>query len=73
MSEKVLTRTERTCAEPERFVRGGPTLRKFFSFFFSLMRGGRKDQYTTISGLSLVRSAKHYHWRFAGVPMMAQH
>ena len=31
-----------SCADPESFVRGGPTLTAFFfSFFFSLMRGGR--------------------------------
>ena len=30
------------CANPESFVRGGPTLTGFFfCYFFSLMRGGR--------------------------------
>ena len=40
------------CADPERFVRGGPLLPTFFFFFFFfffLDDKGRKGQNTTIS------------------------
>ena len=36
------------CADPESFVRGGPTLTGFFLFFF-LVDEGREDPNTTIS------------------------
>ena len=57
-----------TCADPESFVRGGPTLTCFFLFFvvlFFFLGGGfvffvlfdewRKDPDTTISGPSSAR------------------
>ena len=51
-----------SCADPESFVRGGPTLTRFF-VFLRLMRGGR-IQILLLSG--------HLR-RFAGGPMKAQH
>ena len=50
-----------SCADPESFVRGGPTLTTF------LIDEGRDDPNTTLIGPSLASQ------RFAGVPMMAQH
>ena len=46
-----------SCADPESFVRGGPTLKTFLVFFYE----GRKDQNTTISGPSsaLIQPAKY--------------
>ena len=46
-----------SCADPEGFFRGGPTLTTIFL---------GEDPNTTISGPSSAR-------RFAGVPMMAKH
>ena len=40
--------------------------------FFKLMRG-REDPNTTINGPSSARQRNAIKWRFAGVPMMAQH
>ena len=53
------------CADPESFVRGGPTL-TFFVLFFSLMRGRR---------IKIPLLAGHYQpkRRFASLPMMALH
>ena len=42
------------CAGPESFVRGGPTLTRFFCCCF-LVDEGRKDPNTTISGPSSAR------------------
>ena len=56
-----------TCADPESFVRGGPTL----TFF--LVYEGREDPSTIIRGPSSVRQRNAIKWRLAGVPMMAQH
>ena len=59
------------CADPEKFVRGGPTLTTFF-FFFKLMRGDmiqiplKADHHRPASETPFTR-------RFAGVLMMAQH
>ena len=39
------------CADPESFVRGGPTMTTSF-FVFVLVDEGREDQNTTISGPS---------------------
>ena len=63
------TKEASPCADPESFVRGGPT---FTTFFFKLMRG-REDPNTTINGPSSARQRNAIKWRFAGVPMMAQH
>ena len=49
-----------------KFCQGGPFC------FFKLMRGA-KDPNTTISGPSSDRQGNAIKWRFAGVPMMAQH
>ena len=53
-----------TCADPESFVRGGPTLIKFF-----LVYEGRDDP----ADHHRPASEMPFKWRFAGVPMMAQH
>ena len=57
-----------TWADPESFVRGGPTLTGFF-----LVDEGREDPSTTISWPSLARQQNSIKRRFAGVPMMAQY
>ena len=51
------SRRDRSCADPESFDREGPLL-ILFSF---LDVEGREDPNTTIK------------WRFAGVPVIAQH
>ena len=43
------------CADPESFVRGGPTVTTFFFSFFFIFDEGRKDPSNTISGPSLAR------------------
>ena len=54
-----------SCADPESFVRGGPTLTAFFfSFFFSLMRGGR-TQIPLLAGHQRPVSETPFKWRFA--------
>ena len=58
----------KSCADPESFVRGGPTLTT--SIFVD---EGREDPSTTISGLSSARQQNAIKWRFAGVPIMVQH
>ena len=61
-----------TCTDPESFVReGGPTL-TFSYYFVFLIDKGREDLNTSISGSSSA-SQRNAKWRFAGVPMMAQH
>ena len=66
-----------SCADPERFIRGGSNLITlfFFCFFFFLyfVDEWRKDQNTTISGPRRPASETPFKWRFAGVPMMALH
>ena len=45
-----------SCADPESFVREGPTLTTFYFFiFFFLLYGGKKDPNTTISERLLAR------------------
>ena len=63
----------RSCADPESFVRGGPTLTTFFFLLFFLVDEGREDPSTTISGPSSARQRNAIKWRFAGVPKMAKH
>ena len=53
-----------TCADPESFVRGSPTLT---TVFYNEM----EDPSTTISGPPSARQQNAIKWRFAGVPMMA--
>ena len=60
-----------TCADPESFVRGGPTLMGLGLCCFSLLRGGR-IQIPLLAGHQLSPS-KMPKWRFAGGQMMAQH
>ena len=40
---------------------------------FYLVDEGKEDPNTTISGSSSARQRNAISWRFAGVPMMAQH
>ena len=61
------------CADPESFIRGGPTLTTFFFIFIFLFDEGRENPGTTISGPSSAHQPNAIKWRFAGVPMMAQH
>ena len=58
------------CADPERFVRWGPTLTTFFSLF--LVDEGREDP-NEKAGHYLPARETPYKCSFAGVPMMAQH
>ena len=53
---------QKACADPESFVRGGPTLTPFF---FSLMRGGR-IQIPLLVGHQWPASETPYKWRFTG-------
>ena len=50
---------EGACADPESFVRGGPTLT---TFFFSLMRGGRV-QIPLIAGNQRNAILMAFRWR----------
>ena len=60
------------CTDPERFDRGGPTLTTFFVVVF-LVDEGREDPNTTKVGHHRPASETSFKWRFAGLPMMAQH
>ena len=57
----------------------GPTLTVFFYFllylfiFIYLVGEGREDLNITITGHHRPASETPFKWRFAGVPMMAQH
>ena len=53
-----------TCADPESFVRGGPTLTTFLEGGGGGGRG--KDPNTTLGGPA------SFKWRFAGVLMLGQ-
>ena len=44
VSLKILNKAQASCADPESFIRGGPT---FFCFFYE----GREDPNTIIEGL----------------------
>ena len=59
-------------ADPERFVRGGPTLTTFFFVFLVLMRR-EMIQIPLLAGQKRPASETPFKWRFAGGPMMAQH
>ena len=48
-------------ADPESFVRGGPTLTTFFFFFY--FDEGWKDQNTTIAGHRRPASEMAFRWR----------
>ena len=45
----------------------------FLLFFFFLVDESREDPSTTISGPSEARQRNAIKWRFAGMPLMAQH
>ena len=51
-----------------KFCQRGPNFDVIF-----LVDEGREDPSTTISGSSSARQRNAIKWRFAGVPMMAQH
>ena len=56
-------------------IRGGPTLRTFFSsmrLFTSLMRGGRINK-PVLAGHHRSAIETPFKWCFTGVPMMAHH
>ena len=61
------------CADPERFVRGGPTL-PFYFFILFFFCEGRKDSNTTISGPSTARQRNAiqmaFRWRADGGPTL---
>ena len=57
------------CADPESFGRQRVPI---FTTFLSVDEG-REGPSTTISGPSSVRQRNAIKWRFAGVPMIAQH
>ena len=64
-----------TCADPESFVRWGPTLTFYFSFlFFFFFDEGRYDSNTTISGPSTARQRNAiqmtFRWRADGGPTL---
>ena len=60
-----------TCADPESFARGGPTLTTgFFPFLFDK---GREDTNSSKRRPSSARRETPFKWHFAGGPMMAQH
>ena len=44
-----------------------------YYYYYYLVDEGREDPSTTISGPSSTRQRNAIKWRFAGVPMMAQH
>ena len=56
------------CADPENFVRGGPTLTTYL-FFLKLMRG-EMIQIPLKAGHHQPASETPFKWRFAGGPMM---
>ena len=62
-----VTRLDNSCADPESFVRGGPTLT-----FFQVDEG-RKDPKPTLSGPSSARQQNAIKWHLAGMPTNAQH
>ena len=57
-----------SCADPERFVRGGTAL----TTFYLLMRGGRIEIPLQAGHHRSARETP-FKWRVAGGPMMAQH
>ena len=59
------------CADPENFVRGGPTLMCFLCVF--LVDEGREDKNATKSSQHRLTSETLLKWHFAGGPKMAQH
>ena len=61
-----------TCADPESFVIGGPTLTFFFVVLFFLDEGV-ENQIHFFGGPHRPASETPLKWRFAGVRMMPQH
>ena len=60
-----------TCADPESFVRGGPTLTTFFFIFFFSSGDGERIQMPLTVGHHRPASETPFRWRFASVPLMA--
>ena len=60
------------CADPESFVRGGPTLTFFVCFVFSRVDGERIEMPLKVGHHWPAREIP-IKWRFAGVPIMAHH
>ena len=58
-----------SCADPEGFVRGDPTL----TTFVFIVDKEREHPSATLSGPSSARQRNAIKWRFAGMPMNAQH
>ena len=56
-----------SCADPESFARGGPTLTLF------LFDEGKEDQNPLKGSHHRPASETPFQWRFAGVLMTAQH
>ena len=67
-----LSHTCMSFADPESFVRWGPTMTPLFVLFSSLMRGGM-IQIPLLAGHQRTASETPFKWRFAGGPMIAQH
>ena len=58
-------------ADPESFVRGGPTLTIFFSLFLFLLDEGGRMEMSHKVGHHRPASETPLKWRFTGVPIMA--
>ena len=56
-----------------KFCHRGSNINVFIFFFPFFVDGGREDPSNTISESSSARQQNAIKWRFAGVPMMAQH
>ena len=61
----------RPFADPECFVRGGSNFDNVFVVV--LVHEWKEDLHTIVSGPSSAHQRNAMPWRFAGVPMMAQH
>ena len=56
-----------------KFVRVGPTLTFFLLFFFFSLWGGERIKMQLKAGHHQPASKMPLKWRFAGVPIMANH
>ena len=72
-----------SCADPESYVRGCPHLTMLLFFFYCFMRGGMtqraiigrpaKRHFNEMAFRWPANDGPTLKWRFAGLPMMAQH
>ena len=69
---EVVRPSQQPCADPEGFVRGGPTLTFFFFVFVFLIRGGR-IQIPLKAGHCWPAAEMPLKWHSEGEQMMAQH